>query len=439
MTQIIFNYFPMKVFLFISVSLLSVVAKTQQALPEVITAERARAHLGFLAADSLHGRGNGTWKLHQAARYIADEFAAAGLKPLPGEHSWFLPFSLYGQNKLPPPVLVRWNGKTLDEKEFQWIGKEPIPENTLLLHDFTVIHHDSAFSEKTVQQNWPGTGNLVLWTTIPQADKKRHFPRKLLPRNGGQDRNILLVYCREAPESLQATPNNDFIEYVGLNVAGYLPGKRLPKEKLLVGAHYDHEGSKGPKRDPIMNGANDNASGTTAMLLLARYFGQSPAPERSLVFMAFSGEEMGLLGSTYQAQKMNSKEIVAMVNLEMLGIPQYGAKTVFITGSGHSGLPALLSESLSKHDIKIVPEPSGQGLFFRSDNLGFAELGVPAHTIMASDDTDPCYHKPCDDTGRVDFDNLKELTRGIAGAIEFLSNRQEKPKRIRPASMIDIR
>ena len=170
-----------------------------------------------------------------------------------------------------------------------------------------------------------------------------------------------------------------------------------------------------------MNGANDNASGTTALLMLARHFGNSPAHPSPLLFVAFSGEELGLYGSNQLASDMEARNISAMLNLEMLGVAQHGAATVFFTGSDYSPFPKMLSKGLEEKAIRIIPEPNNTfQLFERSDNLPFAKKGVPAHTIMASDENDLCYHKPCDDADRIDFNNLALLTEAIAHALESI-------------------
>src|SRR5688572_15338076 len=104
-----------------------------------------------------------------------------------------------------------------------------------------------------------------------------------------------------------------------------LPGRSKPEEFIIYSAHYDHEGMvAGKKKDKIMNGANDNASGTAALLMLAQYFAQRKDNERTLVFCAFAGEEIGLKGSRELAQILDPQKVKAGINLEMLGVPQYG-------------------------------------------------------------------------------------------------------------------
>lgn len=216
------------------------------------------------------------------------------------------------------------------------------------------------------------------------------------------------------------------------NIVGILPGRSKPEEYIVFSAHYDHEGLlRGKKKDRIMNGANDNASGTTALLMLARYFALRKDNERTLVFCAFAGEEIGLKGSRSLVQTLNTEKIKAGINLEMLGVTQYGKKKVFITGEEYSTLPDILNRQLKAQGLKVINEPDEEKiLFMRSDNYPFAEKGVAFHTIMASDDDEPCYHKPCDEIKRIDMLNLTFIIRAIAAGSRSLINGDETPENV---------
>lgn len=204
------------------------------------------------------------------------------------------------------------------------------------------------------------------------------------------------------------------------NIVAVLPGKSRANEIVMFTSHYDHVGPKGIGKDSIFNGANDNASGTTAVMLLAKYFATRNDNERTLVFCTFAGEELRLLGSYDLAGRMNPKEIVALINLEMIGIRQYGRNRVFFTGSRQSDLPWLLRKQLKKQRIQVIWEDETQRLYERSDNYPFALKGVPAHTIMSSDDLDQCYHRPCDEVKRLDLENMKRIVEGVALSVEGL-------------------
>lgn len=180
-----------------------------------------------------------------------------------------------------------------------------------------------------------------------------------------------------------------------------------------------------------MNGANDNASGTTALLQLAKHFAQQQNNERTILFCAFSGEELGLLGSEDFSRQVNAEKVIALFNLEMLGFPQFGKQKVFITGHEYSSLPAILSSALQENGLTVISEPDVEKrLFQRSDNFPFAQKGVPAHTIMASDDDEKCYHEPCDDIKRIDFDNLNHIIKALSKAIQPFTTANADPGRI---------
>ena len=127
------------------------------------------------------------------------------------------------------------------------------------------------------------------------------------------------------------------------NVVAVLEGKSRPQEVVIFSAHYDHIGMERGSRDSIFNGANDNASGTTALLMLAHYFAAKKDNSRTLVFCAFAGEELGLKGSEHFVNKINSESVVAMINIEMIGARNAAAKnSFFLTGARHSNLERIL-------------------------------------------------------------------------------------------------
>jgi Zn-dependent M28 family amino/carboxypeptidase len=214
------------------------------------------------------------------------------------------------------------------------------------------------------------------------------------------------------------------------NIIGILPGRSKPEEIVLFSAHYDHLGVNRRKKDSIMNGANDNASGTTALLMLARYFADCRDNARTLLFCAFAGEELGLKGSSHFVTTIDTRRIIAGVNIEMIGIPQYGKKTVFITGSEFSSFAGIIQKNTDKADLAIIPDPDpDKELYKRSDNYPFVKAGVVAHSIMASGDTDKCYHLPCDETDRIDIPNMTAIIKAIAKATRTLVNGEDQPEK----------
>jgi acetylornithine deacetylase/succinyl-diaminopimelate desuccinylase-like protein len=232
-----------------------------------------------------------------------------------------------------------------------------------------------------------------------------------------------------ASERLNDTAGWDDPKTVLLNVVGMLPGRSPSGEIILFCAHYDHVGVKGSGRRTIVyNGANDNASGTVGLLALAAYFAKRADNERTLLFCAFAGEELGLLGSTYFVQSFGTISIKAVINIEMIGRSDVaGKKGVFITGANESDFASIFKRNTKGH-IKISPEPAAEkGLFQRSDNYPFALKGIPAHTIMSSDDSDGCYHKDCDEVERIDIKNMTAIIRAIAAGSRTLIDGTDTP------------
>lgn len=174
------------------------------------------------------------------------------------------------------------------------------------------------------------------------------------------------------------------------NVVARLPGKTRPDETLIYTAHWDHLGVGAPdaKGDRIFNGALDNASGVAALLELARAFAKGPAPQRSVVFMAVTAEEKGLLGSEYYASKplYPLARTVAVINMD--GMSPFGPSRDFgIYGTAKLELLDDLKRVAKGWDLRYTPDPKPEaGYFFRSDHFSFAKRGVPALSFAAGQD-----------------------------------------------------
>jgi len=402
-----------------------------QHLPDTISEEKAAAIMQVLASDAMQGRGNGSAALLKAGLFIGDQFAELGLVPLPGSPGFYLPFRPFQGNELTVPDILEWNGVAIPPAQFMYLRPQPGNYASKQLSDFRVIRIDSCFSEELLEQYRGLPGNILLWTSRLQPDGENFFPEIMKMPAGGLQQDFLLVYSLTPPDSLTLSGFPGYYSKLGYNIAAMLPGKSRPGEVVLFSAHYDHIGISGYNvKDSIMNGANDDASGVTALLLLAEYFALKRDNERTLLFCAFAGEELGLLGSGDFIRRINPVTIVAGINIEMIGVPQYGKGTVFITGEQQSELPDLLSRGLKLAKIRTTREPNEEKqLFRRSDNYTFFKAGVPAHTIMSSDDDEPCYHLPCDEMRRINIPHLTRITKGIAVATASIINGTATPSR----------
>ncbi len=416
----------MKRLLITGMILMSLPVVAQQPLADsVINEEAAREILGYLASDQLKGRGNGRPERYEAADYLAQQFQQAGLKPLYGQKSFLIPFfpqtiTEDGPIPIPQADIVLWNGDFLQTDHFEFFLTDAAAYADKSLSSFEVKELDSLDSGLLRRYAASPGGDLLLWTKKPVSDKSNLPEGWMLPPNGLQ-RNVLIVVNDSAPKTMVVQADPDYYQTLLFNVVGVLPGDSLPGEIVAYTSHYDHMGvDPRERRDSILNGANDNASGTTAVVLLARYFSQLKNNSRTLLFCAFAGEEWGLLGSREFMKEINPKAVVAGINIEMIGIAQYGKKKVFITGQDQSPLGKTLARSLSAAGLRVIRErdPERQ-LYSRSDNYSFVKAGAPAHTIMSSDDEDRCYHQPCDEVKRINFEHLVAVVRAIAAIGEF--------------------
>ncbi|WP_406853068.1 M28 family metallopeptidase [Brevundimonas sp. BH3] len=197
------------------------------------------------------------------------------------------------------------------------------------------------------------------------------------------------------PVDLKATMDVSFDvaseQIVTHNIVARLEGSKRPNETILYGAHWDHIGvdaGEGVNGDRIFNGAVDNASGTVAIIEIARRFGQGPRPERSIVMVAFTGEESGLLGSEYYAANplYPLETTAAGFNIDAANV--YGRKDKLnITGFGHSDLDDRLSAIATTQGRGIVPDAgAAAGIYFRSDHFPLVKRGVPMSYINSAGD-----------------------------------------------------
>ena len=218
------------------------------------------------------------------------------------------------------------------------------------------------------------------------------------------------------------------------NIIGLLKGTSLKEEFVIISAHYDHLGQiKGGKGDLVFNGANDNATGVAAMIMLAEYFKKAKINKRSILFVAFTAEEMGLIGSNYFGKTISAESIIAGVNIEMIGKESpFGPKTAWLTGFKRSTFGKIIQKNLSSSEYRLYPDPYKDfRLFFRSDNASLARLGVPAHTFSTSPmDKDLDYHQLSDEVETLDVKIITETIKAISVGIKSIVSGDDTPSRV---------
>jgi hypothetical protein len=212
----------------------------------------------------------------------------------------------------------------------------------------------------------------------------------------------------------------------GVNVVGILRGSdpALGEEAVLIDAHYDHLGiGRAVDGDSIYNGADDDASGVVAVIEIARVLAAGPRPKRTVIFLATTGEEVGLLGTRWYIQQpvVPLARTVANLEIEMIGRPDSlagGRGRGWLTGYERS----TMGEMLAANGIPIVPDARpDQNFYMRSDNIAFARLGVVAH-VISSFNLHRDYHTPKDDLTHVDFGHMAQVVDAAARASRLLAD-----------------
>lgn len=218
------------------------------------------------------------------------------------------------------------------------------------------------------------------------------------------------------------------------NIVGYIEGKdaKLKNEFVIIGAHYDHIGKiAAVNGDEIANGANDNASGSTAVTEVMKYFAKNKTNKRSLIFVFFSAEEKGLLGSKHLAKKLKAEnlDLYFMFNFEMIGVPMQGKDfLLYITGFGKTNMASKMNEYAGEKVIGYIPAETKYQLFRASDNYPFfTEFEVPAQTVSTFDfENFDFYHKPDDEFELMDPKHMTNVVNTMIPVLEIMMNKPTK-------------
>lgn len=229
----------------------------------------------------------------------------------------------------------------------------------------------------------------------------------------------------------------------GINVVGYIQGSdpKLQNEVVLLGAHYDHIGiGEKVKNDSIANGANDNASGTAAVLVIADRLAREGTNKRSVIIALFSGEEKGLLGSKALAKKLKVQgvDLYTMLNFEMIGVPFVDRDyEIFLTGYELSDLGEKLNSYTNTRMVGSSEVAIKYNLFKRSDNYSFyKEFKVPCHTISSCDLTNfDFYHHVHDEVDQLDFAFMATTINKLFPGIVQICNTDTKEIQMYETSM----
>ena len=384
-----------------------------------------------LASDEMQGRRVYGAGIEKAADFIESEFKSMGLRTYDANDKFFQSFIMVRPRFISASANI--DGKDFNVNKLVVITTQADlrvdAQSGYLVHE---IGADENLFEAASRHMETRQNKLVVVHEKHARDFSRlsSFGSSLARSN----KNVVFLLSDKKPSVFAIEAKHEINEQKLANVVGVLPGKSRRNEWVVFSAHYDHLGIGTPVQgDSIFNGANDNAAGVTALLMLARYFRDVRENERTLVFAAFTAEEIGLFGSQYFASQLDPDKVVANINIEMIGTTsKWGKNSAFITGYQHSDLGAMLQKNLEGTAFRFYPDPyPHMDLFEQSDNFSLARLGVPAHTIStAKIDEDPHYHKVSDEVKTLDLENMVMVIRSIALSAKGLIAGKETPTRI---------
>lgn len=430
-------------------------AATTPAASGLISETSVRAHMEFLASDAMNGRGSGTRDEWIAVTYVASHLRRLGLEPLGDAGGYVQTIEIQRPELSGPPVLTVGGRKFTHGTELTagTMSAARI-EGKLVRHAKGQAPERGAVAfvpEMTPDlQAEVATASIVLTKSGgcgPARGQAAAFPR-VSPMTVGVTAAAVRPTCvaleAEAIAAVEAAAPGTAITLEGpvkvivktntWNAVARLTGSdpALKDDVILLSAHIDHVGTgRGPAKpgaDSIYNGADDDASGSIAVLELAEALAKGPRPKRSIVFAWFGSEEAGGAGSRYFADKpvVPLDRITANLQFEMIGRPdaKVAANTLWLTGYERS----TLGPELAKRGAKLVQDPHPEQNFFtRSDNIQFARRGVIAHTV-SSFGLHKDYHQPSDEIGTIDFTHMTDSIRSMLEPIRWLAGSNFKPE-----------
>ncbi|MFN8308190.1 MAG: M20/M25/M40 family metallo-hydrolase [Ferruginibacter sp.] len=409
-----------------------------QKIDKIINPTEVERIERILSADDMQGRKTFTPGIDKAADFIAAEFAKSKLSYFGNLKSYFQEFAMTKSKPVEVSGSIDNEPLTTDNIAANTTAKE-ISINSLKDYEVVIIKATDTFNRKVFPLFELEKNLLVL---VDTAHRNRFKSIQRFAGNAKFPSGVSQVFVLTGnlnPTAFNLHIRNEQTAQYLKNVIGVIPGKSRKDELVVFSGHYDHLGIGKPDKnqDSIFNGANDDAAGTTAVMMLARYFGEMKNNERTLIFVAFTAEEIGGFGSRYFSKQMNPDKVVAMFNIEMIGTEsKWGTNSAYITGYEKSDMGKILQANLEGSKFHFEPDPyPKQNLFYRSDNATLAELGVPAHTISTSKmeeapNNEPNYHKQSDEIGTLDMNNMAEIIKAIALSSKTIISGKDTPSRV---------
>jgi hypothetical protein len=437
---------------FVMAAAVAAAAASAQGTPAVakdwvVRPEWVKAHENFLAGPALQGRGSATQSEAVAAAYVAAQFESYGLSVPPG-------MSGYTQvAKIVRPRLTSQPKLTLNDT--------PLRSLTLIIGFGDVRGKVAVFASSDAAQMPAGPvvvatnpdaplqdllnaavskgvellivpespASRTLFAAVGNATSLRSYLQGSRPSRKRavaslSSKEIALLAGKNGGDAALTVPIVEDVAETS-NAIGYLPGTDPQAGALLISAHLDH---LGVVQGTIMPGANDDASGTTAVLELAHAFASGERMRRSILFVCYGSEELGGYGSRYFGDHppVPLSGIVANLELEMIGAqdPKLPAGTMMMTGFDRSDF----GEILKRNGALVAADPYPEQHFFeRSDNYSLALKGIVAHTVSGWA-VPPTYHQPTDTAANLDIAYMTRAIQSLIGPLRLVANGGETPK-----------
>jgi len=410
----------------------------QKKALKVINASETERIERMLSSDEMEGRRTFSAGIEKAGSFIASEFEKIGLQKWNNGSSYLQSFAMIKAKPVSQKAMV--SGVELDAKKFMILSaKSSLSVNEK--SDYQIVQIAKGANFQVEARKALSSKNNTIVVADPSFEP-------MLARYGGMrsqmfssQSNIIMIVGTDVPTSFNIEMTQELTEMPLANVVGVIPGKSKPNEYVIFSGHYDHLGINSKRMvgtDSIYNGANDDAAGTTAMIMLAKYYKKLNNNERTLVFAAFTAEEVGGFGAQYFSRQFDPAQVMAMFNIEMIGTEsKWGKNSAYITGYEKTDMGAILQKNLNNTGFEFHPDPyTDQNLFYRSDNATLARLGVPAHTISTSKmDSEPNYHKASDEIGTLDMENMTAIIRAIALSAKGIVAGTDTPSRVDTSSL----
>lgn len=434
----------------------------------------AESHLRFLAADELRGRNTGTIELNIAGRYLAEQFRKYGLDPMGDEEGDYTQKVNIIEIQPPTEATASLNDKVFDIKlDLGYIdGENGITEGPIMyLEDLSELENTDLKGKivvtvlgdpraaitninqvKNLQKMGAiglieiyGRGQKFPWSAVARYlnSEKMNLGEidstKVLPRvwvNDTTDVFVEKLKISAAGSNATIKIDNSIKKPVeSYNIVGKIEGTDpiLKDEHVIMCAHYDHIGvQSGKGLDSIYNGTRDNGIGTTGLINAAKYFGLHPA-KRSMIIIALTGEEKGLLGSMYYTDnpKVPLEKSVFALNIDNSGYTDI--ENITLLDTARTNIDKLVYQAAKEAGLGVMGDriPS-QGYYERSDQVSFAKKGVPAVNFkmsMAAFDEriSTYYHQPNDEFDSIDRDYVYKYWISYIRSAELISNWDRTP------------